>query len=542
MPSKPFAVILCNFNDIPALSLPESFFTNVISPGPGSLFDYWQKMSYGAMDLSGSKLFGPWTMQYSYFVNSTQGRDAWISEAKRLAGINGVDLSPFYGVIAVINGNADDSRSGNDVACGVCWEWSYSNWHWCQKCQALFKFPSLVVGPCPGGGQHDLTASSDYGLMPTAPGVPGQNQWGMCGQCNGIYYTGNPTPGWCPSGGVHISDGSSDFTIGFGTVGYRGQNGWRWCSKCQMLVYSGSTAKCAGRGNHDISQSSDYTLFSNANNFNLSFLGHETGHTLNLDHSFDTNSAPWDPIDDGRPGAYGDSLDIMSNGIFGGLPATFNCNLGSGPCGPGLNAPNREGLGWLPESRIYKVDHKAGENWSVQVPVAPLDMPASPDNLMLKITSDGVFNGQPVPPMDYTFEFRQRSGWDANITTGALGSNMAPGAVAIHMIRGGDHPRIAWSAGNKAGWKTQGWIQGDSFVDLARSLAINVAWIPADFSTASVFIVAGVNATLPMISVRKSLAYKFDVSKGLRQIKPSPPFPGDSLRAILLDNPPQFAP
>jgi hypothetical protein len=100
----------------------------------------------------------------------------------------------------------------------------------------------------------------------------------------------------------------------------------------------------------------------------------------------------------------------MSNGVFGGLPATFNCNLGSGPCGPGLNAPNREGLGWLSESRIYKVDHKAGENWSVQVPVAPLDMSASPDNLMLKITSDGVFNGQPVPPMDYTVEFRQRSG------------------------------------------------------------------------------------------------------------------------------------
>jgi len=79
-------------------------------------------------------------------------------------------------------------------------------------------------------------------------------------------------------------------------------------------------------------------------------------------------------------------------------------------------------------------------------------------------------------------------------------------------------------------------------VDLARSLAINVAWIANDNSAASVFIVAGANATLPMISVRKTLAHKYDVSKGLRQIKPSPPFPANSLRAILFDNPPQFAP
>ena len=79
-------------------------------------------------------------------------------------------------------------------------------------------------------------------------------------------------------------------------------------------------------------------------------------------------------------------------------------------------------------------------------------------------------------------------------------------------------------------------------MDLARSLAINVASIANDNSAASVLLVAGANATLPMISVRKTLAHKFDLSKGLRQIKPSAPFPANSLRAMLLDNPPQFAP
>ena len=114
--------------------------------------------------------------------------------------------------------------------------------------------------------------------------------------------------------------------------------------------------------------------------------------------------------------------------------------------------------------------------------------------------------------------------------------------MAIHMVRDGEHPRIAWSSGNKAGWNTQGWVPGDTFVDLARSIAIDIVFLADDNSAASVFIVAGANAKLPMISVRKSLAHKFDLTKGLRSIRPASPFPSNSLRAKLLDNPPQFAP
>jgi hypothetical protein len=269
-------------------------------------------------------------------------------------------------------------------------------------------------------------------------------------------------------------------------------------------------------------------------------IAHEMGHLLGLDHSFDTNSAPWDAYDDNRPGAYGDSLDIMSAKTFASLPATFQGTFGES--GPGLNAVTREGFGWLPQNKIWKTTHNAGEDWSVQIEVAALDSPVSPFNLMLKITSAGIYNGIALAPLTYAVEFRQKTGWDAGMTTGAVATKIAPGAVAIHMIRDGDHPRIAWSSGNKAGWNTQGWVPGDSFVDLARSMAINIVWIAEDNSAASVFIVAGTNARLPMISVRKSLAHKFDLTKGLRAIKPSPPFPSDSLRARLLDNPPQFAP
>lgn len=105
------------------------------------------------------------------------------------------------------------------------------------------------------------------------------------------------------------------------------------------------------------------------------------------------------------------------------------------------------------------------------------------------------------------------------------------------MIREGDHPRIAWSSRN-----TQDWVPTDRFVDLARSMLIDIVWIADDKSAARVFVASGTDAKLAMISVRKSLAHKFDVSKGLRAINPSAPFPSTSLRARLLDNPPQFAP
>jgi hypothetical protein len=95
-----FAVILCKFNDIAIPDLPISFFGNITAAGDGGLYDYWNEVSYTQLNLNNSAVFGWYTMQYSFFENTTQPRGTWIAEARRLAANAAVDLAKFHGVIA----------------------------------------------------------------------------------------------------------------------------------------------------------------------------------------------------------------------------------------------------------------------------------------------------------------------------------------------------------------------------------------------------------------------------------------------------------
>ena len=256
------------------------------------------------------------------------------------------------------------------------------------------------------------------------------------------------------------------------------------------------------------------------------FIAHEMGHALGLDHSFDTNAVSWDTNSDGRPGAYGSSFDIMSAESFGGLPATFATPLGG--AGPGLNALTRERLGWLPESKTSTIRHNPGEDLSVPVLVGALDNRALPASALVKVTSGGSVNGAPLPAMTYLVEFRPKTGWDA----GTSGD-----AVVIHMVREGDVARIARSAA-----ASQAWQPNSTFTDQARGVAISVVSVAADKSTANIVVSTGARARLSVMSVRKTLGHRFDLKAGLRAIRPGAPFRANSVRDRLLDNPPQLAP
>jgi len=70
--SKPFAVILCRFNDVPAFAGDCQELTIFISPsGRNNLFDYWRDVSYGNIDLVGSEVFGWYIMSNSYTHNGS---------------------------------------------------------------------------------------------------------------------------------------------------------------------------------------------------------------------------------------------------------------------------------------------------------------------------------------------------------------------------------------------------------------------------------------------------------------------------------------
>lgn len=397
----PFAIVLCRFNDVPILDIPRSrFFDFVAQYGRGGLFDFWRDVSYGMIDLTGSEVFGWYTMKYSFvldgadpFKNGTQGRFAWIEEAIRLAGENGVDLNRFHSVIAVVNANVDDSNAGLNTAMGIGGSWGQTNWRWCQKCQGL-AYGGGSPGACPAGGLHDLTASSNYAISINEASFPGQDNWRWCRKCQGLGYNGNPSPGPCSAGGLHDHATSADYRLGIGKVGYPGQNLWKWCHKCQGLGYSGSSASgaCPAGSSHDYSQSGDYTLVADSSGLNATFNAHETGHCYGLAHSWSANPDV----------EYGDPWDIMS-----AMRVRAYDNKSYAPAGPGLNAPTLYKLGWLTENRVFTFRVPAGPVIGGQtINLVALNRPEINGYLMARILT---------PNHTYTVEFRQATGWDSGI-------------------------------------------------------------------------------------------------------------------------------
>lgn len=412
----PFAVILCGFNDLPPLSIPNSVFEDFIAgPGKGGVYDYWKDISFGTIDLSGSQIFGPFTMQYSFFKEGNlvlpgygKPRNTWVNEAIRLAKENAVPLSQFYGVIAVVNSNPDDSHDGGrNLALGIK-EWGQKNWRWCCKCEGLAYAGNPSPGVCPAGGVHDLTKSSDYTLAMNMLEVSGQNNWKWCNKCQGLAFAGNLTPGACPAGGIHDLTISADYTLQYGEVNFPGQDNWMWCNKCQELTYAGNPTLgvCPGGGMHNHAGSGNYTLSAPIfydSHLNVSFAAHEIGHCFDLQHAHCADVNP--PADNWD---YCDQWDLMGpgTGVYYDSISKYS------PVGPGLNAGNISRLGCIPKDRIY-----TQEGSPATIQLAALSHPSAAGFLMARIiTSDRI----------YTVEYRQRDGWDMGL---------ASDAIVIHELR-----------------------------------------------------------------------------------------------------------
>jgi hypothetical protein len=116
--SSPWAVLLVRFQDnhdpLPSMSIYEDLFTSV-GIGKMNMVDFFRDMSHGKLDISGSKIFGWYTLPYNrsdYVGNSAPGpgqldRGGLLSEARSLATAAGVDLSKYSGVVVSCQGGVD---------------------------------------------------------------------------------------------------------------------------------------------------------------------------------------------------------------------------------------------------------------------------------------------------------------------------------------------------------------------------------------------------------------------------------------------------
>ena len=128
-----------------------------------------------------------------------------------------------------------------------------------------------------------------------------------------------------------------------------------------------------------------------------SLLGQEMGHFYGLSHS---RADPVQPCGDDSDADYKDFWDVMSTA--GCAHMTGHRRFGS--IGPGLNAANMAGRGWLDESRVWKTSDRSFETL---LKLRPLHRHDLPGYLAARFG-------------EYLIKFRSRTSWDAGIPRSAV--------------------------------------------------------------------------------------------------------------------------
>lgn len=107
----PWAVVMCKFADLPNVEPQNAqYFQNFVTEAganQGGLFDYWRDMSYGTLDLTGSKVFGWFTMTHTrqWYLDEGKTEDIRLPVIQDClnAAESSVTFSPYWGVLVVLN-------------------------------------------------------------------------------------------------------------------------------------------------------------------------------------------------------------------------------------------------------------------------------------------------------------------------------------------------------------------------------------------------------------------------------------------------------
>lgn len=119
--TKPWAIVLCKFGNLPNYEpRPPKFYKECFSElgvGQRREFDYFREVTYGALDMTGTKVFG-WFLMRSHSTNELAAlnfpadRAALHAWGLEVAKSHGVDLRPFWGVCVVFNAKTDSGGVG----------------------------------------------------------------------------------------------------------------------------------------------------------------------------------------------------------------------------------------------------------------------------------------------------------------------------------------------------------------------------------------------------------------------------------------------
>jgi hypothetical protein len=115
MIESPWAILLCKFSDNDDEPYPRSRYEEIFTPvgaGKWNVVDFFRDMSHGQLDLSGSRVFGWFTLDqkrsdYKGHGGNPEGRRHLIAWARQKADAAGIDLNAFFSVVVVMNVETD---------------------------------------------------------------------------------------------------------------------------------------------------------------------------------------------------------------------------------------------------------------------------------------------------------------------------------------------------------------------------------------------------------------------------------------------------
>ena len=125
MIQSPWAVLLCKFKDDDSEPYGRQRYEDLFtSSGVGKLnmVDFFRDMSHGVLDLSGSQVFGWYTLdknrsEYTGSGVNPQGRNDLIAWARQAAIDDLTKHGPFFSVVVCMNVSTDLFGGGSGVVC-----------------------------------------------------------------------------------------------------------------------------------------------------------------------------------------------------------------------------------------------------------------------------------------------------------------------------------------------------------------------------------------------------------------------------------------